>query len=108
METVKFVKLMTSDNENWCDNAEHLEMFLRATRHYYMEVLTRKHIVTLNEVYEYLDFKKSIEGYMYGWIIEDDSAADIFNYEIHQFENGLLVVITFECSKIFSLISEKD
>lgn len=65
-----YMKYLTRANQNWEDNVEYVEMFLRAQQNYANDKLRAVGHLTLNEVYDMLGMQDTKAGMVVGWIYD--------------------------------------
>lgn len=104
----KFTRIFNEDASGWHHDMEINRNFLHFCQDLSNELLHRKGVVFLNEIYDMLGFPHTREGMIYGWILggEGDDFIDFGLMEAvnSRFINGLekSVVLTFNVDGVLS------
>lgn len=77
--TSDYLRYLTRTNDNWENNPEYIEMFLRSQQNYANDKLKSVGHLTLNEVYDMLGMQDTKAGMVVGWIY-DSNNPDGDNY----------------------------
>lgn len=84
-----YCRIFDETNDLYVDNAEYNLMFLRHTEQWANDVLQKRHMLFLNEVYRALGFEETKAGQVVGWVYdpENPSGDNYVSFGIYDFKN---------------------
>lgn len=75
-EVLRTAVLFDKRNPNHTDNADINQVLLRSVLNFFNMKLQRRGHLFLNEVYDELGFRRTVQGTLNGWLADGDSRVD--------------------------------
>lgn len=78
----QYARFFDQHNRHWTNTLEYNSIFIRMQQNYFNDLLKARGHVFLNEVYTALDFERTRDGQLVGWVMgSGDSYIDFGLYD---------------------------